>query len=466
MSNPLCLLVDDEPDILELLEMTLKPMGITCYTAETLGQAQEYLLAYEFDLCLTDMRLPDGNGIELVETIGNKFPHTPVMVITAHGNVESAVAAMKAGAFDFIAKPVKVRELRNLVSTALQLPKPHKHTNSHSDTMPALQTQGREKLQSKLIGRSEVMQTVRAKIEKLARSQAHVYIKGQSGTGKEVAARMIHALGARAKQPFVPVNCGGIPTELMESEFFGHKKGSHSTAHSDKQGLFEAAQGGTLFLDEIADLPLHMQVKLLRAIQEKQVRPIGATKEVPVDIRILSATHRNLADLVKQGKFREDLFYRINVIELDIPPLCERTEDIPDLVAYILAKLKSNNTISEYHQQTTISNSAIKALKAYTFPGNVRELENILERAVTLCENNTIKPKDLQLPAQKVTSPNDQRNADFRSRLEDVGRKTIMNALAQARGNKAQAAKSLGISYSTLRYRIQKHNIEYKLKIK
>ncbi|OAD19923.1 type IV fimbriae expression regulatory protein PilR [Candidatus Thiomargarita nelsonii] len=455
MSKPLCLVVDDEPDILELLVMTLKPMGITCYTAETLAQAQEYLLAYEFDLCLTDMRLPDGNGIELVTTFGNQ---TPIVVITAHGNVESAVAAMKAGAFDFIAKPVKLLELRNLVTTALQLPKPDKQTK------PA-ETQKKQPeniLLSKLIGRSEAMQTVRAKIEKLARSQAHVYIKGESGTGKEVVAHLIHALGARAKQAFTPVNCGAIPTELMESEFFGHKKGAHSTAHNDKQGLFQAADGGTLFLDEIADLPLHMQVKLLRAIQEKQVRPVGAAKEIPVDIRILSATHRNLAELVKQGQFRQDLFYRVNVIELYIPPLRERIEDIPDLVAKILAKLKSNDTTSEYHQQTTISDKAIKSLQAYSFPGNVRELENLLERAVTLCENNIIKPQDLQLPDEKATLPNHQEQAGFRSHMEEVERKTIMNALAQTHGNKAKAAKLLSISYSTLRYRIQKHKIEYK----
>jgi two-component system response regulator PilR (NtrC family) len=452
MSKPLCLVIDDEPDILELLVMTLKPMGITCYTAETLAKAQEYLLAYEFDLCLTDMRLPDGNGIELVATFGN---NTPIVVITAHGNIESAVAAMKAGAFDFIAKPVKLPELRNLVTTALQLPK--QQTNSH-----ALPAKPSENLLSKLIGRSQAMQSVRAKIEKLARSQAHVYIKGESGTGKEVVARMIHALGARAKQAFIPVNCGAIPTELMESEFFGHKKGAHSTAHNDKQGLFQAAQGGTLFLDEIAELPLHMQVKLLRAIQEKQVRPIGAAKEVPVDVRILSATHRDLAELVKQGKFRQDLFYRVNVIELYIPPLRDRIEDIPDLVAKILAKLKSNNTSGEYQQQTTISDCAIKALKGYSFPGNVRELENILEGAMALCENNTIKAKDLQLPKEKATVPNEPGKADFRSHLVDVERETIMNALAQTQGNKTKAAKLLSISYSTLRYRIQKHKIEYK----
>ncbi|KHD07178.1 chemotaxis protein CheY [Candidatus Thiomargarita nelsonii] len=447
MSKPLCLVIDDEPDILELLVMTLKPMGITCYTAETLAQAQEYLLEYEFDLCLTDMRLPDGNGIELVTTFGHQ---TPIIVITAHGNVESAVAAMKAGAFDFIAKPVKLLELRNLVTTALQLPKPE------NQTKPPQKKEPENILLSKLVGRSEAMQTVRAKIEKLARSQAHIYIKGESGTGKEVVAHLIHALGARAKQAFTPVNCGAIPTELMESEFFGHKKGAHSTAHKDKQGLFQTADGGTLFLDEIADLPLHMQVKLLRAIQEKQVRPLGAAKEIPVDVRILSATHRNLAELVKQGQFRQDLFYRVNVIELYIPPLRERLEDIPDLVTKILTKLKSN----EYHQQTTISDKAIKSLQAYSYPGNVRELENMLERAVTLCENNIIKHQDLQLP--EATQPNHQEQTGFHSHMEEVERNTIMNALTQTQGNKAKAAKLLSISYSTLRYRIQKHQIKYK----
>jgi two-component system response regulator PilR (NtrC family) len=456
MSKPLCLVVDDEPDILELLGMTLKPMGINCYTAETLAKAKEYLQSKSFDLCLTDMRLPDGNGIELVALIGQNYPNTPVAMITAYGNVESAVAALKAGAFDFIAKPVKVPELRNLVSTALQLPKQTPpQTSDETSSQPAKQHENT--LLKNLIGHSQAMQTVRAKIEKLARSQAPVYIKGESGTGKEVAARMIHALGARANKPFVPVNCGAIPTELMESEFFGHKKGSFSGAYSDKQGLFQAACGGTLFLDEVADLPLSMQVKLLRALQEKQVRPVGTLKEVRVDVRILSATHRDLGKLVKQGKFREDLFYRINVIDLYIPPLRERTEDIPDLVAKILKKLSSNMP-SEY-QPPRLSENAMKALKEYAFPGNVRELENILERAITLCENNTIEPDDLQLPQDKPTQPNKPKRASLAPLLDNVEKETILNALEQTKGNKTKAAKLLGISFGALRYRLQKFNV-------
>ncbi len=456
MSKPLCLVVDDEPDILELLVMTLKPMGINCDTAETFARAKEYLQSKLFDLCLTDMRLPDGNGIELVALIEQNYPNTPVAMITAYGNVESAVAALKAGAFDFIAKPVEVSELRNLISTALQLPKQTTaQTSDETSSQPAKQHENT--LLKNLIGHSQAMQTVRAKIEKLARSQAPVYIKGESGTGKEVAARMIHALGARANKPFVPVNCGAIPMELMESEFFGHKKGSFSGAYSDKQGLFQTACGGTLFLDEIAELPLSMQVKLLRALQEKQVRPVGAPKEMRVDVRILSATHRDLSKLVKQGKFREDLFYRINVIDLYIPPLRERTKDIPDLVAKILKDL-SSKMASEY-QHPRLSENAMKALKEYTFPGNVRELENILERAITLCENNTIEPEDLQLPPDKATQPNKPEPTSLAPLLDNVEKETILNALEQTNGNKTKAAQLLGISFGALRYRLQKFNV-------
>ncbi len=473
MSKPRCLLVDDEPDILDLLVMTLKPMGINCYTAGTFTRAKEYLQSNSFDLCLTDMRLPDGDGIELVALIGQNYSSTPVAMITAHGNVESAVTALKAGAFDFIAKPVKVPQLRILVQDALQLSKQQEHTSAPpavgeaAASVPTQRPKLRDKLLSNLIGQSEAMQTVRANIEKLARSQAPIYIKGESGTGKEVAARMIHALGARASKPFVPVNCGAIPTELMESEFFGHKKGSFSGAYNDKPGLFQAAQGGTLFLDEIADLPLGMQVKLLRAIQEKQVRSVGASKEVAIDVRILSATHRDLAELVEQGKFRQDLFYRINVIELYIPPLRERTEDIPDLVAKILKNVSSNIS-SDDSQQLCISEKAITTLKEYAFPGNVRELENILERAITLYENNTIEPKDLQLPNDKtqLDVPDQASNvpdqASLDPLLDNVERKTIVNALKQAKGNKKEAAQLLGIGFGALRYRLQKFQVEWR----
>ncbi|MDM8558062.1 sigma-54 dependent transcriptional regulator [Candidatus Parabeggiatoa sp. HSG14] len=465
MSKPLCLIIDDEPDILKLSVRALKSENIDCCTAETFTQAQEYLQSQAFDVCLTDMCLPDGNGLDLVEIIGQKYPQTPVAVITAHGNVESAVQALKMGAFDFIAKPVKINQLRTLVKTALQLPKQNHHDSKplFSDTKKTHQpVKQHEKLLSNLIGQSEAMQIVQTKIEKLARSEAPIYIKGESGTGKEVVAHLIHALGARAKSPFIPVNCGAIPAELMEGEFFGHKKGSFTGANIDKLGLFQAAEGGTLFLDEVADLPLAMQVKLLRAIQEKQVRPIGARKEVPVDIRILSATHRDLARLVKQGKFRQDLFYRINVIELSIPPLRERTDDIPDLINHILKRLISN-TEETNDSQLAVSDKAMNALKEYVFPGNVRELENILERAITLCENNIIKPEDLQLP-KRDNEPifEYEANAPLDPLLDDVEKETILSALEQTRGNKTKAAQLLGIGFGALRYRLQKYKVEAK----
>ena len=454
MSKPLCLTVDDEPDILELLVMTLKPMGVDCYTAQTLAEAKEYLLSKSFDLCLTDMRLPDGNGIELVSMIGQNYPNTPVAMITAHGNVESAVQALKAGAFDFIAKPVNVPELRNLVNTVLQLPKQYEPITSHLSTIPNLPCIRRDEdlLSSNLIGQSKAMKTVRDNIRKLARSQAPIYIRGESGTGKEVAARMIHLLGARTNKPFVPVNCGAIPTELMESEFFGHKKGSFSGAYSDKQGFFQAATNGTLFLDEIADLPLAMQVKLLRAIQEKKIRSVGASKEESVDVRILSATHRDLNKLVKRDQFRQDLFYRLNVIELYLPPLRERIKDLPDLLAKILKRINSTSN----QQQTHISERAVKALKKYTFPGNVLELENILERAITLCENYNIEADDLQLPNKNPLLLNKSNKASLDPLLNDVEKETILDALEKTNGNKTKAAQLLGISFGALRYRLSK----------
>ncbi len=428
--------------------MTINPMGIACYTANSYAEAQEYLQSNSFDLCLTDLHLPDGDGLSIVDTIGQNYPQTPVAVITAYGNVETAVQALKAGAFDFIAKPLKVTELRKLVKTALQLPKLYHISSKKNGILPAQRVKQRENLLSKLIGQSDTMQKVRANIEKLARNQAPIYIKGESGTGKEVAARLIHALGARAKKPFIPVNCGAIPKELMESEFFGHKKGSFSGAVFDKQGFFQAAQGGTLFLDEIADLPVHMQVKLLRAIQEKQVRPVGTVKELPTDVRILSATHRDLAKLVKEGEFRKDLFYRINVIELYIPPLRARIEDIPGLVDKILNDLNSSE------HKIKISKRAIAALQKYSFPGNVRELENILERAIVFCENNTIEVKNLQLPDEKKPTLDKQTKLD--PLLNNVEKETILDALKQTRGNKRKAAKLLGIGLGALRYRLQK----------
>ena len=444
MNQHTALIVDDEADIRELLELTLGRMRIATRSAATIEEAHTLLALQHFDLCLTDMRLPDGNGIELVEHIQARLPQLPVAVITAYGNVELAVQSLKAGAFDFISKPVDLQVLRNLVSTVLKL----------SDSAPSRDRRSR----NTLLGESPAIQATRATIVKLARSQAPIYISGESGSGKELVARLIHEKGPRAEQPFLPVNCGAIPTELMESEFFGHKKGSFSGAVSDKEGLFQASQGGTLFLDEIAELPLHMQVKLLRAIQEKAVRPIGAQKELPIDVRILSATHKDLSALVKQGQFRQDLYYRINVIELHVPSLRERIEDIPLLAPHILNKLSD--------QPPHLDPQALAALSSYSFPGNVRELENILERAMTLCEGNTIRTEDLQLPgagagtdAEADAAPDDE-GGPLDAVLGSVEKDAILRALEQTRYNKTAAAKVLGITFRALRYRLKKLGLE------
>ena len=387
MNKPLALIVDDEPDILELLKITLARMDIDCVAAGNVTDAKRAIQMRNFFLCLTDMRLPDGDGYELVSFIQEIKPELPVAVITAFGNVEGAVNTLKAGAFDYVSKPVNLQMLRDLVNTALKL-------SNQSDG----DGQGMG-----LLGKSAAMKQLRDTINKLARSQAPVYISGGSGSGKELVARMIHEQGPRKDKPFIPVNCGAIPSELMESEFFGHKKGSFTGATSDKAGLFQAAHGGTLFLDEIADLPIQMQVKLLRAIQEKAIRPVGGQKEVVVDVRILSATHKDLQQLVNEDLFRKDLFYRINVIEVKVPELSERPEDIPILAEHILQRLAgpSQTNLPE------LTTSSLDLLKTYSFPGNIRELENILERALTLCENEKIEPQDLNLPSaqQSVAEP-------------------------------------------------------------
>jgi len=438
MSKPLALIIDDEPDIRELLEITLKRMNVHSRCAVDLNEARALLGSERFDLCLTDIKLPDGNGIEFVSYIQQHYPRIPIAVITAHGNMESAIQALKAGAFDFITKPVDLTVLRALVNSALRLSDP--------EAEPA----------SDLIGDSEAMRRTRATVAKLARSQAPIYVSGESGTGKELVARMIHKQGPRAGKPFAPVNCGAIPPDLMESEFFGHKKGSFTGAVSDKDGLFQAAQGGTLFLDEVGELPLHMQVKLLRAIQEKSIRPVGAQKELPVDVRILSATHKDLATLVAKGEFRQDLFYRINVIELHVPPLRERPEDIPLLVDYILTKLANEASVN----LPRLAPEALQALAAYRFPGNVRELENILERAMTLCESRLIKQSDLQLPQAAGADEESESGGALEPYLEQVEKDKIMAALEQTRWNKTAAAKVLGISFGALRYRLQKLGLE------
>ena len=463
MTNKRTLIIDDEPDIRELLEITLGRMGIETRTAENYQQAIATLDSETFDLCLTDMQLPDGNGLQVIEHISAHHPNLPVAMITAFGSMDTAIAALKAGAFDYVQKPIQLEELRALVDTALKVQPEPENTSGVN-----------------LVGESEPMQQLRAQINKLSRSQAPIYIAGESGSGKEVAARMIHALGPRAEGPFVPVNCGAIPSELMESEFFGHIKGSFTGAVSDKEGLFQAAAGGTLFLDEVADLPLSMQVKLLRAIQEKAVRPVGSQSEDKTDVRILSATHKNLSDEVDADHFRQDLYYRLNVIELPIPALREHADDIPLLAENALARLAA-----EYGGEVpSISDAALDSLLRYDFPGNIRELENTLERAYTLCENGCIEPEDLQLrsaapvaldstadstdttTANATTSANEAASAhlpegvNLEDYLEGIERQLIKQALEASRWNKTAAAKALGITFRALRYRLKKLNLE------
>ena len=446
--SPQCLIIDDEPDILETLCITLERMkpAVECSTATCLAEAYQKLNTRPFQLCLTDMRLPDGNGLDFIQYMQQNYPHIPVAMITAHGNMETAITALKSGAFDFISKPVELKQLRQTVQTALNLPQ------LRNNQIPAL------------LGDAPVMQTLKRMIHKLARSQAPAYISGESGTGKELVARLIHVQGARTDKPFVPVNCGAIPYELMESEFFGHKKGSFTGAVSDKQGLFLAAEGGTLFLDEVADLPLNMQVKLLRAIQEKRIRAVGAHTEVAVDIRILSATHKNLAQLVQDGSFRQDLFYRINVIEISVPPLRERQEDIPLLIKHLLDNLyQKNQHNNEGSKPPQISKAALDTLKKYPFPGNVRELENILERAQTLCEGDIIQIEDLQLPKQNLAPQTEGGASGANSldpMLDNVEKETILKALEQTHWNKTKAAELLGVTFSTLRYRLKKLKLD------
>ncbi len=445
MPKPAVLVVDDEPDLCELLSITLQRMDLSPRTANGVGVAQRMLKTEKFDLCLTDMQLPDGNGLDLVEWMQQYTPSVPVAVITAHGNMETAVRALKLGAFDFVSKPLDLAGLRKLVASAIKL-------SGGSDTDTSV-------FGPRLLGSSLAMQHMREMIGRVARSQAPVHIYGESGTGKELVAKLIHESGPRHDGPFVPVNCGAIPTELMESELFGHKRGSFTGAVSDKKGLIQSAEGGTLFLDEIADLPLHMQVKLLRVIQEKAVRPVGEQAEVAVDVRILSATHKNLSHLVAEGKFREDLFYRVNVIELRVPSLRERPEDVPELAEAVLRRLGRRMKITA----PTIGKDALAALQSYAFPGNVRELENILERAITLSTGGEIRAADIQLRPTPITSTatgSGAAGSALGDHLEDIERDAILKALEQSRYNKTAAAKVLGMSFRALRYRIKKLGIE------
>ncbi|MDR1074763.1 MAG: sigma-54 dependent transcriptional regulator [Xanthomonadaceae bacterium] len=472
------LIVDDERDIRELLVLTLGRMGLRVDTAANLTEARELLSRNAYDLCLTDMRLPDGNGIELVGEISTHHPATPVAMITAFGNMELAVEALKAGAFDFVSKPVDIAVLRGLVKHALEL-----NNAERPGPLPVP-----DKHATRLLGESEAMNTLRATIGKVARSQAPVYILGESGVGKELVARTIHEQGARSAGPFIPVNCGAIPSELMESEFFGHKKGSFTGAHADKPGLFQAANGGTLFLDEVAELPMPMQVKLLRAIQEKSVRPVGAADEIATDVRILSATYKDLAKLVADGHFRHDLYYRINVIELRVPPLRERPSDLPLLANSILRRLSQEQRQQPPHR---LSDDALAALMAYPFPGNVRELENILERATAMADGPAIEVDDLALPAPGSVRlggspvpmpppaeaaapepeppsapepppavPPDPVGTALPSYIEQMERAAIQKALEENRWNKTKTAAQLGITFRALRYKLKKLGLD------
>ncbi|HVY05000.1 MAG TPA: sigma-54 dependent transcriptional regulator [Burkholderiales bacterium] len=436
------LIVDDEEDILELIELTLLRMGLDVERATTVKAAIEKVKAGSYDLCLTDMRLPDGEGLELVQFISDNVSDLPVAVITAHGNTENAVAALKAGAFDYLAKPVSLEQLRTLVKSALSLPQP---------------TAAKPPSDHALLGDSGAIQQVRELIEKLARNEAAVHITGESGSGKELAARLIHERSVRRSQPFVPVNCGAIPENLMESEFFGYRKGAFTGAESDRDGFFQAASGGTLFLDEVADLPLPMQVKLLRAIQEKKVRKVGATQEEPVNVRIISATHQKLGENVEAGKFRHDLYYRLNVIELRMPALREMREDIPQFVDALLEKLARNAG----GKKPEVAAEALDELKHYDFPGNVRELENVLERAMALCSESRINADDLQLtpedlPEATPGSAGGDNKAPLQDYLDRVEKEAIMEALEKTRYNRTAAAKLLGITFRSMRYRMER----------
>lgn len=489
MSEATALIVDDEPDLRELLELTLSRMDIEVDAAEDLAEARRKLAGNRYDFCLTDMRLPDGNGLSLIKQISRDYPDMPVAMITAYGKVEDAVTALKYGAFDFVSKPVDLESLRTLVRTAIKLrrddaerrgeiependagqspapekkaeaPEPAPSARTPATEAPDLQPEQESAILDRMIGTSSAILRVRQTIVKLARSQAPVMISGDSGTGKELAARLIHDLGPRSEQPFIAVNCGAIPSELMESEFFGHKKGSFTGADVDKEGLFQSANHGTLFLDEVADLPLNMQVKLLRVIQEKRVRAIGAKQEVPIDVRILSASHKPLKPMVEAGEFRSDLYFRLNVIELAMPSLSQRRTDIPLLVNHFL------EVIAEQwgDQPRSLDESAKKALLEHPFSGNVRELFNILQRAVTLCDGQAITADDLQLGHSALEAsdeiavdPGDKNLDDY---MEGIEKRILENALREAKYNKTEAARRLGITFRSFRYKLDKYGID------
>jgi len=446
MKRPRVLLVDDEPDLLDLLEMDMARMGLDSERASTVAEAMSRLQNGNWDLCLSDMRLPDGNGLDIVRYIAESVPATPVAVITAFGSAENAVAALKAGAFDYVEKPVTPEKVRSLVRSALKAPEPEKVGRGSR----------------LLVGESPPMRQVHALIDKVARSQAPVFVTGETGTGKEVAARLIHQASARAAAPFIAVNCGAIPENLMESEFFGYRKGAFTGAESERDGFFQAAHGGTLFLDEVADLPLPMQVKLLRAIQEKSVRRVGGVNEEAVDVRLISASHQDLQEAVSAGRFRHDLFYRLNVIEIRMPALRERREDLPQLASFILARLSDPRAA----RPTVLHEAALSALARYDFPGNVRELENMLERGMALAENNLINVCDLNLTPQEcggggeIGGGGNGGGGGLQAHLDDFERLAIQEALGKTGHNKTAAARLLGVTFRSLRYRMERLGME------
>lgn len=507
------LIIDDERDICELIEMSLMGQDITCTSAYSVKAAIKALKEEQFNFVISDIKLPDGDGLDLLAHIQKHYPGLPVCMITAHGNMDTAIRALKLGAFDFINKPFDLKQLRSVCKAALK-ENPGTDGGAGNTKQTATTGGGRSTNKVELIGDAEIMQRVRDMIARVARSQAPVFIHGESGTGKEVAARSIHHQSNRGEGAFIAVNCGAIPENLVESEFFGYKKGAFTGANQDQDGLFVAANGGTLFLDEVADLPLSMQVKLLRAIQERAVRPIGGDREEAVDVRIISATHHDLAKRVSEGKFREDLYYRLNVIELTMPPLRERDGDIAILSRHLLAKLARDSG----YPQAQLTPKALRKLENYDFPGNVRELENILERALTFVEGNMIEAEDIHVNENRLPAHNEPAAApqpvhayqpppqpypyppqqpayappphyphrdedsapypqeaatytppprsaaqlpdDLEDYMQTMEKNLLLKALEDCNYNKTKAAEKLGISFRAMRYKLKKLGID------